>query len=195
MRSDASPLELLALMYGNTTLVKMRFLGWLSHNLPNNCAPELPHSGPCSLCSFAHSCMIDVLVFASDWFMGLGDAYGVDPLIFGSLYVGTIPFFWGSVVWLVRNVRKGYDITAPALSTMVFMVLAYVYLFWTGENLPVWIYLMVAATVGYGVVATIQKVRAKARACRTARAVKQATRASAQSKADRPTNAPSYHPA
>jgi hypothetical protein len=29
-----------------------------------------------------------------NWFMGLGEPYGVDPVIFGSIYVGAIPIFW-----------------------------------------------------------------------------------------------------
>ena len=37
------------------------------------------------------------------WFFGLGERYGVNPLIFGSIYVGAIPFFSLSIAWLVRN--------------------------------------------------------------------------------------------
>ena len=42
-----------------------------------------------------------------DWFFSLGEQYGVDPIIFGSISVGAIPFFWASVAWLVRNLRQG----------------------------------------------------------------------------------------
>jgi len=38
-----------------------------------------------------------------DWFMGLGPAYGVNPMVFGSIYVGAIPFFTLSLGWLIKN--------------------------------------------------------------------------------------------
>jgi hypothetical protein len=31
------------------------------------------------------------------WFLSLGDRYGVDPVIFGTISVRAIPFFWLSV--------------------------------------------------------------------------------------------------
>ena len=36
------------------------------------------------------------------WFFGLGEQYGVDPIIFGAIYVGAIPFFLASIAWLLR---------------------------------------------------------------------------------------------
>jgi len=45
-----------------------------------------------------------------NWFMSLGEQYGVNPIIFGSISVGAIPFFWLSVAWLVRNMRRGKPI-------------------------------------------------------------------------------------
>lgn len=38
--------------------------------------------------------MAEFLEMAKDWFLGLGEQYGVNPLIFGSIYVGAIPFFY-----------------------------------------------------------------------------------------------------
>ena len=49
----------------------------------------------------------------ADWFLSLGDEYGVDPIIFGSISVGAIPFFWLSVAWLVRNLRRGKPSFCP----------------------------------------------------------------------------------
>jgi len=37
------------------------------------------------------------------WFMSLGKQYGVNPIIFGVIYVGAIPFFTLSIAWLVKN--------------------------------------------------------------------------------------------
>jgi hypothetical protein len=42
----------------------------------------------------------------TEWFFCLGADYGVDPIIFGTLNLGAIPFFWLSVAWFVRNKRQ-----------------------------------------------------------------------------------------
>jgi len=106
--------------------------------------------------------MAELWTVLVDWFMGLGATYGVDPIIFGGIYVGAIPFFSVSVAWLVRNIRRGYSTVAPTLSASFFALSAYLYLFWVGENLPLWVYGAVAALLAYGVVATVRTVRDQA---------------------------------
>ena len=98
-----------------------------------------------------------------EWFLGLGAQYGVNPLIFGAIYVGTIPFFTLSLAWLVRNRRRGKPIAMPALSASFCFVSAYLYLAIVGKNIPVWVYIFVAGMVALGVYSTIRKVRGKLR--------------------------------
>ena len=43
----------------------------------------------------------------NDWFFSLGDEYGVNPIIFGSIYVGAIPFFFFFFFFFFRHLRKG----------------------------------------------------------------------------------------
>lgn len=107
--------------------------------------------------------MIDVLTLGSDWFMGLGREYGVDPMIFGSIYVATIPFFWASVAWLVRSARRGTSIALPVCSTCFFTVAAYAYPFAVGENLPVWMYLVAAGCIVCCGLSTLRTIRSAVR--------------------------------
>ncbi len=93
------------------------------------------------------------------WFMGLGEQYGVNPLVFGSIYVGAIPFFTISLGWFVRNLKQKKSITLPALSAGFCFISAYLYLLIAGKNIPVWVYGFVAAMVIFGVYSTIQKVK------------------------------------
>jgi hypothetical protein len=69
-----------------------------------------------------------------EWFLSLGESYGVNPFIFGGIYIGAIPFFSLSIAWLIRNYRKGKSIVFPALSAMFFFVSAYIYLIFAGKN-------------------------------------------------------------
>ncbi len=94
-----------------------------------------------------------------NWFLGLGTEYGVNPFIFGAIYVGAVPFFSASIAWLIRNYRKGKSIVLPALSAMFFFISAYIYLMFAGKNVPWWVYGVVVLLIVIGVYSTIKKVR------------------------------------
>lgn len=94
-----------------------------------------------------------------DWFFGLGSQYHVNPIVFGVIYVGAIPFFMASVSWLVRNYRRRKSITLPVLSAGFFFISAYLYLMVAGRNVPLWVYSAVATLVVFGAISTIKKVR------------------------------------
>ena len=95
----------------------------------------------------------------TEWFLSLGDQYGVNPIIFGSIYVGAIPFFTLSIARLIRNVRRKESIVLPALSASFFFISAYLYLLVVGRNIPLWVYGFIAVMIAYGVYSTINKIR------------------------------------
>jgi len=98
-----------------------------------------------------------------DWFMALGEPYGVNPVIFGSIYVGAIPVFWAAIYWLVRNVRNKKSVTGPVILACCCAISAYVYLIFVGENVPAWVYVLVVAIIFYAIYATLKKVKTKKR--------------------------------
>ena len=98
----------------------------------------------------------------TEWFLSLGDQYGVNPIIFGSIYVGAIPFFTLSIARLIRNVRRKESIVLPALSASFFFVSAYLYLLVVGHNIPLWVYGFIAVMIAYGIYSTVQKIRRQA---------------------------------
>ena len=95
------------------------------------------------------------------WFFGLGEKYGVNPIIFGSIYVGAIPFFTISIGWLIRNYRKKKSIILPALSATFFFISAYLYLIIAGRNVPIWVYAVVVAMILVGAYSTVNKVKGR----------------------------------
>ena len=98
-----------------------------------------------------------------DWFFGLGAQYGVDPIVFGAIYVGAIPFFMLSIAWLVRRLRRGRSIVLPVLCAGFCFVSAYLYLAVVGHDIPIWVWAALALLIGYGAVSTIRNVRRRAR--------------------------------
>jgi hypothetical protein len=101
--------------------------------------------------------------FASihDWFMGLGTAYGVNPYIFGAIYVGAIPFFLASIAWLVKRRRAGRSSVIPTLCAGFCFVSAYLYLAVAGQNIPIWVWIFLAGLIIYGGWSTVRDVRRK----------------------------------
>jgi hypothetical protein len=93
------------------------------------------------------------------WFLNLGAEYGVNPFIFGVIYIGAVPFFSFSVAWLIRNYRLGRSIVMPAMSAMFFFISAYIYLIIAGRNVPIWVYGVVVLLIVIGAYSTIQKIR------------------------------------
>lgn len=93
------------------------------------------------------------------WFLSLGTEYGVNPLLFGAIYIGAVPLFTISVAWIVRNYRRGTSIALPVLSASFFFVSAYLYLIIAGQNVPWWVYAVVVAMLLYGGYSTFNKVK------------------------------------
>jgi hypothetical protein len=94
-----------------------------------------------------------------DWFFGRGALYGVDPIIFGAIYVGAIPFFLLSIAWLVRRMRAGKSIVVPVLCAGICFVSAYLYLAVVGHDIPIWVWAALGLLIAYGVFSTIRGVR------------------------------------
>ncbi|MCE1273599.1 MAG: hypothetical protein HGB01_06105 [Chlorobiaceae bacterium] len=74
-------------------------------------------------------------------------ARGIDPLVFGMIYFGSIPFFMASMAWLVRNISSKKPPLLPAILTIIFWTAAYLFLNAAGTSIPAWVYLSVAGVV------------------------------------------------
>jgi len=98
-----------------------------------------------------------------NWFANLGSKHNVNPAIFGGIYVGAIPFFTLCVGWIISNLRRRKSIVVPVLAASFFFISAYLYLLIVGRNIPVWVYAMMGAMIGFGLYSTLRKVRAKSR--------------------------------
>ena len=97
----------------------------------------------------------------NDWFLSLGAEYGVNPYIFGGIYIGAIPFFLLSMGWLVKRARAGRSTVVPTLLAGFFFVSTYLYLAIAGTNIPVWVWVFLAALIAYGAYSTIRDTRRK----------------------------------
>jgi NADPH-dependent 2,4-dienoyl-CoA reductase/sulfur reductase-like enzyme len=100
----------------------------------------------------------------SDWLASistLADSYGVNLIIFASIYIGAIPVFWVGVAWIVRNLRRKISITIPVLFTGLVTISSYLYVIAVGNNVPAWVYAVIGALIVYGMWALAMNIRSK----------------------------------
>ena len=107
-----------------------------------------------------------MLADINQWFLSLGAEYGVNPYIFGAIYVGAIPFFLASMAWLVKRARAKKSTVLPTLCAGFCFVSAYLYLAIAGRNIPVWVWVFLGVLIVYGAWSTIRDARRKIAAVR-----------------------------
>lgn len=98
----------------------------------------------------------------NEWFLSLGAEYGVNPYVFGGIYVGAIPFFLATVGWMVRRKRRDEPIAFQLIIAGFLAMSAYIYLIFAGQNLAWWVYAIIALLVVYSIWSLIKKARAPA---------------------------------
>lgn len=103
-----------------------------------------------------------------EWFFGLGESYGVDPVLFGTLYLLSIPPYLLSIGWIVRNYRRGSSVIMPVFSTGFFFIVPALYLVAAGRNVPWNFYAVVGLMVLYGIYDTWRRVRRRVKKEETA---------------------------
>ena len=94
--------------------------------------------------------MMAQLAQAQAWVMGLGAQYGVNPVIFGVIYVGAIPFFLLFTGIAVKRLRGGKPAVLPIIAAALCFVSAYLYLAVVGRGIPLWVWGFLAVVVLYG---------------------------------------------
>lgn len=97
----------------------------------------------------------------NEWILAQGAQYGVNPYVFAAIYVGAIPFFLASITWLIRRARAGRSTVVPTMLAGFFFVSAYIYLAIFGEDIPLWVWIFLAALIVYGAWSTIRDTRRK----------------------------------
>lgn len=96
---------------------------------------------------------------AIDEVQALGARHGVDPVVFAAIYIGAILFFLLFSGLAVRRLRVGQPAALWIVAAGLCFVSAYVYLAAAGRGIPVWVWLLLAALVGYGVWSAVRSAK------------------------------------
>ena len=107
---------------------------------------------------------MDTAAAAQAWVMGLGAQYGVNPVIFGAIYIGAIPFFLLFTAMAIKRLRAGRPAVLPILAAGLCFISAYLYLAAVGRGIPVWVWGLLAVIIAYGGYNAVKGFRAKLKA-------------------------------
>jgi hypothetical protein len=102
-----------------------------------------------------------MIEYIRNWLAGVQTKYNVNPLVFGAIYLASVPFFWFSIYKIIAGLKTkrlnqvrtfavilGFAIIAPFFYVAVF-----------GRNLPVWFWIFVALIIGYSVYSTLARLK------------------------------------
>ena len=89
------------------------------------------------------------------------DNYGVNPVIFLIIYLGCAPVFYYSLFRTLRALAKKIR-KEVMLWSAIFLcstVAPFIYVLFFGRNMPWWVYGIIAALIGQGVLSFVMKLR------------------------------------
>ena len=91
------------------------------------------------------------------------DNYSVDPVVFLVIFFVSVPFFYYSLIRMIRALAKrlGNEIMLWSAIFLAASVAPHVYVLLFGRNLPWWVYGVIALLIGQGVFSLIRKLRGK----------------------------------
>jgi hypothetical protein len=89
--------------------------------------------------------------------------YGVNPIWFIAIYIGSTPLFLISLYYTVKFYRNSKPLWLPLSGLFVGQFACYAYLFSVGRDLPLWVYFFVIMTVAWGLFRTVKQIRRKIR--------------------------------
>jgi ABC-type Co2+ transport system permease subunit len=94
------------------------------------------------------------------------DRYDVDPVIFLAIYLISVPFFYYSLVRMMRALAKkrGNEVVVWSTVFLCTIVAPFIYVLFFGRHLPWWVYGIIALLIGQGIFSLIRKLRSSKKA-------------------------------
>ncbi|PJJ80033.1 hypothetical protein [Mucilaginibacter auburnensis] len=106
--------------------------------------------------------MKDFIDTFKDWVVDLGDKHGVDPALIFFLYLFSKVGLFSFLGWGINNIRRKRPFILPLTLAGVAFCIPYTYLIIAGRNIPVWVYVIIAAVFVLGLYSIWRKISIKA---------------------------------
>ena len=91
------------------------------------------------------------------------DDYAVNPIIFLVIYLISVPFFYYSLLRMIRALAKkrGKEVRLWSAVFLCATAAPFIYVLFFGRNLPWWVYGVIMLLIGQGVFTLVRKLRGK----------------------------------
>ncbi len=102
-----------------------------------------------------------MIEFIRNWLAGVQTKYHVNPLIFGAIYLASVPFFWFSIYKIIAGLKNKQlgQVRTFALILGFATIAPFFYVAVFGRNLPVWFWVFTVVIIGYSVYSTLSRLR------------------------------------
>ena len=111
--------------------------------------------------------MTDTLRLLWQHVLQIGRHYGVNPVIFGVLYIAHHPLFWGTMAWLANTVRRRRPVVLQVTLGVFFWIMPYGYVFLFGHGLPLWTWALAALVLCIGGTHAVREIRRRLKPVQT----------------------------
>lgn len=105
----------------------------------------------------------------TDWARGIMDrarsTYGVNPVVFLAIFLGSGPVFYYSLFRLIQSLGRASG-GGTGLWSSVFLAATaapYLYVLVFGRNLPAWVYGILIALIGQGIWSLVRRLSKKSK--------------------------------
>ncbi len=99
--------------------------------------------------------------FIVEWLNNIEKTYGVNPYIFGVIYLAGILPFWFSIFKVIKSLKEGNKNKAMfwgiILGIIIILPFGYVLIF--GKNIPLYIWVVFGLVIVFSVFSTISRIR------------------------------------
>jgi predicted tellurium resistance membrane protein TerC len=102
-----------------------------------------------------------MITLIKNWLATIQQNHGVNPLIFGALYIICAIPFWFSIYKVIAGIKNKnpHQVVLYGIILAIAIVIPYLYVAVFGHNLPVWFWVLLAAILLYNAWSLLRKIR------------------------------------
>lgn len=95
------------------------------------------------------------------WIQSLSENHNVNPVVFGSLYIGSYPPYIASIAWFIQSFRKKRGLVWPLISVLFWFIMPALYIMIFGKDVAWYVYAIIAGMLALGSFQTYRKIKSQ----------------------------------
>lgn len=102
-----------------------------------------------------------MLSFVSTWLSNIQHNHGVNPIVFGIIYVVCVVPFWLSIYKIIAGIKnkKTAQVSTFGIILGITIIAPFVYVALFGRNLPFWFWIIAVLVIAYSVFSVLRRIK------------------------------------